>query len=193
MTAPVPNPMHLAASVLQAQTAAFNAAQRAWSESARLMWGLAAPARVEKPFGPSAEKMTGTADVVVEGFETTFTREITRELIEAFADVSGDVSRIHLDEEHAKRTQFGGVIGHGLLTASFISAALSRLPGVIVYLSQDLKFMKPVRPGDVVTARVAVIERPAGKSWARLRTTCTLANGDVVLDGEAKVLVAREG
>ncbi|MFA5860573.1 MAG: MaoC family dehydratase [Candidatus Thermoplasmatota archaeon] len=142
---------------------------------------------------PEATKLPGTPADVSVGMEVLYTREVTDGEVEAFAEACGDRNPLHFDEAYAQRnTSFGGPIAHGLLTASFVSAALSRLPGVAIYLDQDLHFVKPVRRGDVVTAHLKVIERPAGKPWARIQTTCALADGTVVLEGHAKVLLLPE-
>ena len=80
--------------------------------------------------------------------------------IKSFADVSGDYNPVHMDEEYASGTFFRSRIAHGMLTASFISTVLgTRLPGPgCIYLSQNLRFLAPVRIGDTVKAlaRVAV-------------------------------------
>ena len=93
------------------------------------------------------------------------TATVTDETIRKFAEVSGDDNPIHLDEAYAATTQFGERIAHGMLSAGFISAVLGmRLPGPgSVYLSQTLRFTKPVRIGDTVTARVEVVEVIAAK------------------------------
>ena len=59
-----------------------------------------------------------------------------------FAAVSGDNNAMHVNEEFAATTRFGGRIAHGFLTASVISAAVAnRLPGPgTIYLSQQLNF-----------------------------------------------------
>ncbi|MFA5860135.1 MAG: MaoC family dehydratase, partial [Candidatus Thermoplasmatota archaeon] len=112
--------------------------------------------------------------------------------IRDFASATGDANPIHLYDEYAKRTMFGGRIAHGMLTGGIVSAALSRLPGVVIYLSQELRFTKPVRPGDVVTVRLRVVEKIGDKPRFRLATTCANQAGEVVLDGEAVVLLMRE-
>jgi 3-hydroxybutyryl-CoA dehydratase len=108
-----------------------------------------------------------------------------------FAGVTGDFNPVHVDAEAAARSMFGGRIAHGMLSAGLISAAIAmRLPGPgSIYLSQTLRFTKPVRIGDTVTARVEVLEVLAAKRRVRLATTCRNQHGEVVLDGEATVLV----
>jgi 3-hydroxybutyryl-CoA dehydratase len=120
------------------------------------------------------------------GDTATSTLTVTEETIDAFASVSGDENPIHLDDEYAEATMFEGRIAHGMLAASVVSAALADLPGDIVYLSQDLSFQNPVRPGDDVVAEVTVLE-VVGEDRLRVGTTATV-DGDDVVGGEALVL-----
>jgi 3-hydroxybutyryl-CoA dehydratase len=82
---------------------------------------------------------------------------------------------------------FGGRIAHGMLSAGAISAALAALPGDVIYLSQDLSFENPVRPGDTVEASVEVVEALGGDRL-RVETVADVVDGDRVLSGEAVVL-----
>ena len=120
-----------------------------------------------------------------------FSKTVTESDVILFAGISGDFNPVHLDEAHAAKTRFGGRIAHGMLSVGFISACIAmRLPGPgTIYLSQTLKFTRPVRIGDTVTARVEVVDWHAGKRRARLATTCRNQHDDVVIDGEALVLV----
>lgn len=112
--------------------------------------------------------------------------------IEAFAAVSGDVNPVHLDEAYAKTTPFGGRIAHGMLSAAYISAVLgNKLPGPgAIYLSQSLRFRRPVKIGDPVTAKVVVKSLDAAKAHATLETLC-IVGGKTVVDGEALIMVPR--
>ena len=114
---------------------------------------------------------------------------VTDRDIEMFAEVSTDHNPVHLDESYANNTIFGGRIAHGMLTAGLISAVIGeQLPGHgTVYLSQTLKFLGPVRPGDQVTAQVEVVEIDPRQRRVKL-DTCCLVNGKKVLAGEAAVL-----
>ncbi|WP_290818965.1 MaoC family dehydratase [Halovivax sp.] len=130
------------------------------------------------------------ADLEV-GDAVTFEKTITDEDVRLFASVSGDTNRLHLDEEFASGTRFGGRIAHGTLVSGLISAALARLPGVTVYLSQDLQFRAPVAIGDRVSARVEIVE-DLGDGQFRLETVIRDEDDDaIVVDGEAVVLVDR--
>ena len=110
--------------------------------------------------------------------------------LEAFAAVSGDTNPVHLDEAYAKGTPFGGRIAHGMLSAAYISAVLgTKLPGPgAIYLSQALRFRRPVRIGDEVVTEVTVKALDEKRGHATLETVCKVA-GKAVVDGEAVVMV----
>lgn len=131
--------------------------------------------------------------ICIEDMEIGMTRSVSKTItdadIEMFATVSMDHNPVHLDEEYAQDTIFGGRIAHGMLTAGLISAVIGeQLPGHgSVYLGQSLKFTAPVRPGDRVEASVTVLE--IDHSRRRVTLDCKAAVGDtVVLKGEALVL-----
>ena len=124
------------------------------------------------------------------GMRATFSKTITEADVVLFAGVSGDTNAIHINEEYAATTAFGGRIAHGFLSASVISAAVAtRLPGPgAIYMDQHLKFLAPVRPGDTVHATVQVRELVAERGRVVLQTTCTV-RGVTVIDGEALIKV----
>jgi 3-hydroxybutyryl-CoA dehydratase len=126
------------------------------------------------------------------GQSADFTKNISDEDVKLFAKITGDFNPVHLDEVAASKSQFGGRIAHGMLTAGLISAAIAgKLPGPgSVYLSQSLRFTAPVRIGDTVTATIRVIELVPAKRRIRLSTVCTNQNGGTVVDGEALVTVS---
>ncbi|KPN31986.1 bifunctional enoyl-CoA hydratase/phosphate acetyltransferase [Halolamina pelagica] len=128
--------------------------------------------------------------VAAAGDDAEVQRDVTRETIEQYADLTGDENRLHTDPEYAAEGFFGGVVAHGMLGAGLISAALAALPGDIVYLSQDLDFAAPVRPGDTVRATAEVVE-DVGDDRVRVETVAEVVDGDdaeTVIDGEAVVL-----
>ena len=114
---------------------------------------------------------------------------ITDRDIALFAEVSTDRNPVHLDEEYAQDTIFGGRIAHGMMTAGLVSAVIGeQLPGHgTLYLGQSLKFLAPVRPGDMVLAEVEVIDINHSKRCVTMNTRC-IVNGKNVLLGEAIVL-----
>lgn len=111
--------------------------------------------------------------------------KVTGDVIDRYADLVGDHNPIHLNDEYASETMFGGRVAHGMFSAGVVSAALAALPGDIIYLEQDLEFTKPVRPGDTVTATVEVIEDLGSD---RLRVDTIAETDERVLQGEAVVL-----
>ena len=117
---------------------------------------------------------------------------VTEADIAAFAEVSGDFNPVHMDEAFAQTTQFKGRIAHGMLSAAYISALLAgELPGPgAVYMSQSLRFRRPVRIGDEVTTKITVTAIDAEKARVTLETVCTVA-GKAVLEGEAMVMAPR--
>jgi len=124
------------------------------------------------------------------GMSASYGKTVTDADIVLFAGVSGDNNAVHTNQEFAATTAFGGRIAHGMLSASFISAALgTRLPGPgSVYMGQTLRFRAPVRPGDTVTATVTVKSIDVQKSRVVLDTTCRVGS-TVVIEGEATILV----
>jgi len=121
------------------------------------------------------------------GDTVRFAKTISQRDIERFAAASGDTNPIHLDDEWAEKTRFDGRIVHGILVSGLLSAAIARLPGVVIYLSQDLEFRAPVRIGDAVTATVEIVE-DLGDDQYRIETTAT-ADDERAIDGEAVVLI----
>ena len=123
------------------------------------------------------------------GMRRYLQKQVTDRDIELFAEVSTDRNPVHLDDAYAQDTIFEGRIAHGMLTAGLISAVIGeQLPGHgTVYMSQSLKFMAPVRPGDTVLAEVTVTA--IDHSRRRVTLECRCAVGDTtVLKGEALVL-----
>ena len=121
---------------------------------------------------------------------TRYVRKIiTDQDIEKFAEISTDHNPVHLDDEYARDTIFEGRIAHGMLTAGLVSAVIGeQLPGHgTIYMSQNLKFLAPVRPGDLVHAEVKVIDMVIDKRRVKLDCRCEV-NGKNVLVGEAMVL-----
>lgn len=126
------------------------------------------------------------------GQSAEITRVVESRDLTAFAEVSGDTNPVHLDEDYAKTTPFQGRIAHGMLSVAYISAVLgTRLPGPgAIYLTQTLKFRRPVKIGDAVTAKVSVAALDERRAHATLSTVC-IVDGRTVVEGEAVVMVPR--
>jgi acyl dehydratase len=112
---------------------------------------------------------------------------ITPEHVRAFAELTGDYNPLHFDEEFARATPFGGLIGQGGLTTGLLHALVAMdLPGPgSVFLSQDWKFTAPVPIGDTITARAEVLSVHESKPVTRLGVRVTRGDGETVLEGEA--------
>ncbi len=123
------------------------------------------------------------------GDTDSFTKTVTEADVYNFAGVSGDFNPAHINEEYAKNTMFKGRIAHGVLSVSFISTVIGTLlpgPGSI-YLSQEVKFRKPVYFHDTITATVKVTEIIEEKERIVLDTVCTNQKGEEVITGSVLV------
>jgi acyl dehydratase len=132
-------------------------------------------------------------DAIAVGDTAHISRRVTEQDIAEFVDAVGDYNPVHSDPAYAARTTFKEPIAPGIWTAGLISAVIgTRLPGPgAIYLSQDLKFLRPVKFGDVISARVEVVDVNREKNRMRLRTVCTNQHGEEVLTGEALVMPSR--
>ena len=135
-----------------------------------------------------------TIDELAVGDSASIERTFSQEDIDAFARISGDDNPAHVDAAWADASIFGGRVAHGVLTAGLISAVLgTQLPGPgSIYMSQTLKWLAPVKPGEALTATVTVREIVAEKRRVVLDTVVTRGE-DVVLTGEALVMPPRGG
>ena len=127
-------------------------------------------------------------------------RVVTDDDVKAFAEVTGDMNPLHLDEDYAKNTIFGRRIVHGAFSVGLISALIAdKLPGKgSILLSQYVKYLKPVAVGDELVVTVEIIATETKNiqtnrmllvsSRYRLRTFVTDQRGNLVIDGEAEVL-----
>ena len=129
------------------------------------------------------------ADLVV-GMQVSIQNTVSEQDVVDFARISGDHNPLHMDEEYAKTTQFKGRIAHGALSASYISAILGNdLPGPgAVFMELNLKFVRPVRIGDMVTSSAEVIGMVERGYRERLAVKGEV-DGKVCMKGDALVMV----
>src|SRR5436853_5008307 len=120
-------------------------------------------------------------------------RHVEMDAIAEFINAVGDFNPIHSDPAYAAATSFGEPIAPGVFTAGLISAVIgTQLPGPgAIYLSQSLKFIKPVKAGDTITARVHVLEVVHERNRLRLQTVCMLQRGEELPSGEASVMTSK--
>ena len=128
------------------------------------------------------------------GESASRSKTITETDVYLFAGITGDLNPAHVNEQTASLTPFGGRIAHGILSAGLISAVLGmQFPGPgTIYLGQELKFTKPVRFCDTVTATCTVSELLPEKNIAKLDTICTNQRGEVVVKGMATVMPPKD-
>ena len=127
------------------------------------------------------------------GESASISKMISEADIVNYAGIIGDFNPIHVNPEYAKTTMFGERIAHGMLTASFISTLVGCcLPGInALYLSQEVKFVKPVKIGDTITASAEVIEKINKKRRIVMKTVITNQRNETVVDGKAVVMIMK--
>ena len=136
--------------------------------------------------------MQGSSLGVVIGQKASVTKTVNTEDVLAFSEISEDRNPIHLDADYASKTRFKKKLAHGMLSAAFISAALVRVPDssvTVIYLSQNLRFRRPVFVGDTVTATAEVTELDNDRRRATISTICTNQNNEQVVIGESEVML----
>lgn len=128
------------------------------------------------------------------GDVAALSRVATAHDLAGFVDSVGDRNPVHSDPAFAAATPFREPIAPGIWTAGLISALIgTRLPGPgSIYVSQELRFLRPVKLGDTITARVEIAELVPERNRARLKTTCLNQRGEEVLSGEAWVLPPKQ-
>ncbi|MGI6547560.1 MAG: MaoC family dehydratase [Bacillota bacterium] len=134
-------------------------------------------------------------DVTVDQLTVGSRAQVAKTLSEAdvmlFAGLSGDFNAIHINADYAEQTHFGQRVVHGILTTGLISAALTKLALGAIYLAQEVKFLKPVFIGDTIVATAEVTEIKAEKGVVHLHTFCTNQRDEMVIDGQATIMVGR--
>ena len=121
------------------------------------------------------------------GQKVSFTKTMGESDVYLFAGITGDYNPIHVDDSYAKNTRFKQRIAHGVITLGLVSTTLTQLGTGCIYLSQELKFKKPVYIGDTITATAEIIEIDKERRTIKVSTTCTNQNEEVVLTGVAVI------
>ena len=126
----------------------------------------------------------------------TVEKTVDQARIEMYAQASGDFNPIHVDEDFAAQTQFGGTIAHGMMIAATISEMMSAAFGMDWARSGKMKirFRAPVKPGQRVTARGSV--RSVAESASGRRIVCSVSvdkdDGETAIAGTTEVEERRE-
>ncbi|WP_215223463.1 MaoC family dehydratase [Echinicola shivajiensis] len=113
--------------------------------------------------------------------------KITESHVKTFAELSGDYTPLHFDEQFVKKTKFGKLVAQGGLTTGLLHALVAMdMPGPgTVFLSQNWKFTAPVFIGDTITAEAEIISLHQSKPVVQLAIVIKRQNGETVLKGEA--------
>lgn len=124
------------------------------------------------------------------GHEESFDVSVTEDMILSFARLSGDFNPLHVDKEYGKASAYKKNVVHGMLLASFFSQLIGMYcPGRnSLYLSQTLKFKRPVFAGDTLTVRGQVIQKTDITRVITLKTEI-LKGHEIVVTGQAMVQV----
>ena len=133
-------------------------------------------------------------DEIEVGMTAEYQKQVSEQDITLFAILSGDTNPLHLDPEYAKTTQFGGCIAHGALCAVVISAAVATtIPGPgSIYAGQEMRFKKPVRAGDTLTAHLEVVEKKRRGNIVLIANKITNQNDETVFVGVSTVVAPVE-
>ena len=135
-----------------------------------------------------------TFDEIDIGLTKEFQIIITESMVNNFANVSGDFSPIHIDEEYAKTTSFGKRVAHGMLLASFLSRVDGMyLPGKhALYFSQNLEFRNPCFINDKIKISSIVIDKSESTKILKIESKITNQNDKLLLHGIGKVIVRND-
>ncbi|MBA2621007.1 MAG: MaoC family dehydratase [Acidobacteria bacterium] len=125
------------------------------------------------------------------GDSFSVSKQITDEIVRAFAELSGDFNPIHVDEEFAAQTRFGRRIAHGMISGALLSAVLGYefKERKILYLSQTMQFVAPTFIDDTITATATVLKIREDKPVVTLQTVCKNQDGETTVSGEAVVMI----
>jgi 3-hydroxybutyryl-CoA dehydratase len=125
------------------------------------------------------------------GDKATFRKTITDGDLSLFAGATGDTNPYHFDDLYSSKGRFGKRIAHGMIVTGLISTVLgTRLPGPgTIYLNQNIAFKKPVFIGDTITAVAEITKIHETKPIVTLSTNCYNQEDELVVEGEAVVLV----
>lgn len=117
-------------------------------------------------------------------------RLIDAQVMAHFAQMVGDRNPIHHDPEAARAAGFAAPIAYGMVAGSMFSEILgNQLPGPgAVYVSQSFRFLAPVYVGDEIELRVEVVHVRDDQRVVTVRTTCTVSDGSLCIDGEATLI-----
>lgn len=124
------------------------------------------------------------------GQKTSFVLQLTEEMLEKFAQISGDYNPLHMDTLYAKNSKFGERISHGMLLGIFFSQLVGmHMPGKkCLYLSQTLNFENPCFVPEILTVEGIVKQKSESTKILEILTQIKNKNNILLVDGYAKVM-----
>lgn len=126
------------------------------------------------------------------GDKTEYSRTITETDILNYAGLTGDFSPLHLNEEYARTTMFGGRIAQGLMITAILSASSGPFFGSgAIYVGHNQRFLAPTRIGDTITCTVEILEKKEAKQLLVTRGYVTNQRGELLVDGEIYTKILR--
>lgn len=133
-----------------------------------------------KSSGPGNETILPTAEI-----------KITQEMINTYAEISGDFNPLHVDIAAAAETPFGGTIAHGCIPMEPIFQSLHRWlgkPSLPPETAMRLRYYQPSRPGDVIHVEARLSEQPTNsENGLKVIFACLNQRGEKVLEGECEI------
>lgn len=124
------------------------------------------------------------------GQVTEFEQTITEDLVNKFAEITGDYNPLHTDQRYASTTQFKERIIHGMLIASFFSTLVGMYcPGKrSLYLTQTINFKSPLKINKKIKIKGEVKQKIDALKVILIKTT-VFSENVVIINGEAKVKI----
>jgi len=120
-----------------------------------------------------------------------FERFVSADMVDSFSELSGDYTPLHTDEEYSNKTRFKGRICHGMLLASFFSAAYGmHCPGKRnLCLTQQLNYKAPLKLNRKVKVKCEVVKKVDSIKVLFVKGLISDENGEVLIEGEARLKV----
>ncbi|HYB04135.1 MAG TPA: MaoC/PaaZ C-terminal domain-containing protein [Nitrososphaerales archaeon] len=130
-------------------------------------------------------------------------REITHDDIQKFANLTGDLNKLHLEQEFAKSAGFSGIVAHGVLTLSIAIGlwhSLDLTNGTILAFAglSNVSFKAPVYPGDRIHIEAQVLSKRELASrpnagLVRLKLAGINSRKETVLEAELALIIKKKG
>lgn len=138
---------------------------------------------------------TKTIDQIKVGDSANQEVLIRQNHVETFGHITNDFNPMHFDEDYAKKTQFKKRISHGMYVGSLFSKLFGLdLPGEgSIYISQSLRFRRPVYFGDIVKAEITVTAVDKDRNRVYFECIAYNQNNEKVIVGEAEIMPPVKG